>query len=219
MANKEGYSFKQKKTESGGSGVKAGKYSALVIGVCIFDRIAQKDTKYTTKGDVTNQFTPIILANVINDKGEEELRASSFYGLPTKFSQGKSNNSKGFDLLKNLGDEDGPLTNSSTEELIKELSDDEGNFEYGYFFGKECTAVYEAKSKDDPVYLTELQPAGRSYVKPNAEGFELPEFILAYEDGDGNVTRKNVLAGFIDEIMAVEKNKELVDQLEVTHEA
>ena len=210
MATKKTYSFKKATAVSENNGIKAGRYDAKIIGVNVYERIILKDTQYENAGDIVPEFSPIVLV----DLGDGKTRVETFYGIKNKFSRGKSNNSKGFNLVKELEG----LTDGETEALIKELSDEDGNYEFGWFFDKEVVAVFENNKAGDRTNLTALKPAGKDYVSPDVSAVEIPEFLMSFETKDGAMWRKNLFSGLIDEVAEYGNNADLLEATEASHE-
>jgi len=198
-------SFRKSTTVANNDGIKAGRYNGVIVGVAVYERLILKDTQYENAGDIVPEFTPIVAV----DTGEGKIRIETFYGIKNKFSRGKSNNSKGFNLI--LGIED--LTDAETEALIKnELTDEDGTFEFGWFFSKEVTAVFELNKAGDRANLVALKQPGKNYERPALEGVEIPEFTLSFINGEGKMWRQNLYADLDDELLKVEKNVELLDK-------
>ena len=172
MSNTSRYSFKKATVQNTSTGIKAGRYAAKIIGVAVYDRVILKDTQYETAGDIIPEFTPIVAV----DTGDGKVQVQTFFGIKNKFSRGKSNNSKGFNLVKDLEG----LTDGETEELIKSLTDEDGAFDFGWFFDKDVTAVFEMNKAGTRTNLTALKPAKPDAEEVKVEGLEIPEFILSF---------------------------------------
>ena len=208
MSTKKSYSFKKATAQSENTGIKAGRYNAIIVGVAVYERVMLKDTAYENEGDIIPEFTPIILV----DTADGKQRIETFYGIKNKFTRGKSNNSKGFNTIKELEG----LTDGETEALIKDLSDEDGNFDFGWFFGKEVEAVFEPNKSGERVNLTALKPAGKNYEDVDVSAVDIPEFTLSFMTKDNVLWRQNLYAGLIDEVAEYGKNAELLEATEAS---